>query len=154
LPPGNTTYPSGPANQRGRPATEPRETLRPIPHALIGHRAENHSSPFQPSDHGMASEPADVDVGRHVIYNPEYGVLICRVCRHAIKPGRGVRQHLMDKHGAIGGAVRKGLIDYAGAGGGGWGALADLEEVAVPEATYAPIEELALLEGYECKDCG
>lgn len=97
----------------------------------------------------MALELPDLDVGGHVIYNSEYGVLICPACRHAIKPRRGVRWHLMEKHGVIGLAVRKGLIDYAG---GLW--LVDPEEVAVPEATYAPIERLALLEGSECEDCG
>ena len=32
--------------------------------------------------------------------------------------------------------------------------LGDPKAVAVPERTRAPVEGLALLEGYECKECG
>src|SRR5579859_8134755 len=41
------------------------------------------------------------DIAGLVVYEPEYGIVICRPCRHAIKPGDGVRRHLKRKHESI-----------------------------------------------------
>lgn len=55
----------------------------------------------------------------------------------------------MHKHGGIGLAIHKRVIDYAEGL-----LLADLEGIPVPEPTCAPVDGLALFDGYECEDYG
>ena len=66
----------------------------------------------------------------------------------ALKPELGIRRHMKDHHKAIELSLRKKVIDYAEGL-----RLVVPERVPMPERTHAPINGLALLDGYECKDC-
>ena len=85
----------------------------------------------------------DEVVDQRVLYLPEYRVLICRSCELSIRPGDGIKRHLMDFHLTWPLSLRKSIAVYASQL-----RLAPLQDVTPPDRQSPPIRELKVYDGY------
>lgn len=83
-----------------------------------------------------------------IIYlNPDYQILICRLCQAAVRPGAGIESHFRFVH-QLKGQVLKDIKDYFSTL-----ELADPKLIAVPEDNSPAVEQLAVSDGYSCNAC-
>jgi hypothetical protein len=83
-----------------------------------------------------------------LLYLPEYKVLICRHCKHSIKPESGLARPLQYLHKSLPRPFRKVLVQYA------LGLpLVYPEAVPIPSAESASIEGLSVWDGWACDEC-
>ncbi|KAK7583650.1 hypothetical protein V3481_012931 [Fusarium oxysporum f. sp. vasinfectum] len=83
-----------------------------------------------------------------IIYlNPDYQILICRLCQAAVRPGAGIESHFRFVH-QLKGQVLKDIKDYFSTV-----ELADPKLIAVPEDNSPAVEQLAVSDGYSCNAC-
>ena len=75
-----------------------------------------------------------IRVEDYILFLPEYCVLLCRSCKHAIRPKSGIQTHFQTKHQAVPIEVRKLILDYAEPL-----ELKDPEDVDVPDFLRRPI---------------
>ena len=69
--------------------------------------------PHGPRHLFMTTDSSQLMVGDHLLYLDDYKVLICRPCRHAIRPAGGICSHFQIKHKALPITTRKPLVQYA-----------------------------------------
>ncbi|EXK77042.1 hypothetical protein FOQG_18233 [Fusarium oxysporum f. sp. raphani 54005] len=79
--------------------------------------------------------------------NPDYQILICRLCQAAVRPGAGIESHFRFVH-QLKGQVLKDIKDYFSTL-----ELADPKLIAVPEDNSPAVEQLAVSDGYSCNAC-
>ena len=91
---------------------------------------------------------AETTIAKHLLYNADHKVLICRPCRHAIGPGPGIKRHFKEKHQSIALKVWQQLVDY-----GKDLCLTEPRDVASLDPTSEPIEGLELSDGKVCNEC-
>lgn len=61
------------------------------------------------------SDQEAVIAKRYVTYLPEYGVIVCRNCKHAFRPRiRSIREHFCDAHKSTTTAIRNTISGYVG----------------------------------------
>ena len=85
----------------------------------------------------------------YLLYLPDHRVLICRSCKHVIRPTRmGIGRHLLNMHKTLGKELRTALAKYAN----GFDLL-PLEEVLHPMFGCQPIEGLSVSRGWNCREC-
>ncbi|EXK76427.1 hypothetical protein FOQG_18829 [Fusarium oxysporum f. sp. raphani 54005] len=83
-----------------------------------------------------------------IIYlNPDYQILICRLCQAAVRPGAGIESHFRFVH-QLKGQVLKDIKDYFSAL-----ELADPKLIAVPKDNSLAVKQLAVSDGYSCNAC-
>jgi hypothetical protein len=79
--------------------------------------------------------------------NERHRMLLCRLCKAAIRPGAGIKSHFRQEH-QLKGKVLKDIKDYYGVM-----ELAAPNLAALPEDNNLGIEQLAILDGYSCEAC-
>src|SRR5277367_5813249 len=94
-------------------------------------------------------EPRSV-ISEYLLHLPEHRVLICRLCKHALRPGNGTERHLRSVHKkTIDLPTRKALVNYATELH-----LVEPNHVPCPNRGSHPVKGLSVMDGWECDTCG
>lgn len=88
-------------------------------------------------------------IERYVLFLPQYGVLICRLCKRAIPPRRGIQSHIQRNHSELPESIRRQWIQYARCL-----PIKDVDDITVPKPTSKQIPILKVMKGYQCDECG
>ncbi|KAH6661466.1 hypothetical protein F5X68DRAFT_145630, partial [Plectosphaerella plurivora] len=75
-----------------------------------------------------------------------YYLLYCRLCRTAVRPGRGIERYFRDGHGLKGSILKEILLLYVDS------------DLADPTTAILPVDgsrlpEFPVLKGFSCNDC-
>jgi superfamily II DNA helicase RecQ len=103
---------------------------------------------FNTGDGAVPAADSSTSASSYVQFIEPLGVLCCKSCKTAIRPDRRVETHFRQKHKLTGTALRN-IIEYS------WTVepLADPHEVELPADGGAPIDGLAIIEGFCCTGC-
>jgi len=97
--------------------------------------------------------PMDTEVTArlYVTYLPEHAVIICRKCKHVLRPSkRSIGEHFGTIHKSISKGIRKAIVEYTNRL-----SLNTVEEVVRRSNDIIErLTELELSNGYECNICG
>ncbi|KJZ69993.1 hypothetical protein HIM_10604 [Hirsutella minnesotensis 3608] len=77
----------------------------------------------------------------------EFRIIVCLLCRTAIRPEKGIERHFRSVHGEKGEALKRILLFCAG-----W-SLQDPSTIALPSDGCSAIPELPIYNGYACDEC-
>ncbi|KAH9230326.1 hypothetical protein K456DRAFT_1773637 [Colletotrichum gloeosporioides 23] len=89
----------------------------------------------------------DIDVNKYILVEEHHRILLCRLCRSAVRPGPGLEDHFRHVHRVKGQELRE--IKYYVADMD----LLDSFHVALPGDGSAPIGGLDSIRGYGCRRC-
>ena len=90
-----------------------------------------------------------VPVEQHLLYNADYGILICRLCGHTIRPD-GVQRHFGTMHKkTMALETHKALVQYVDTL-----SLRAINDVVTSDAEAALIKGSSLMDGCRCDVCG
>lgn len=84
----------------------------------------------------------------YITYNAEYQVVICKKCKHCIKPPPGDKRHLKCFHQEWSLSVRKKILHHIAQL-----RLATPSEVVRPSPERLPISGLEIFDGWSCEEC-
>ncbi|KAH6658764.1 hypothetical protein F5X68DRAFT_117759, partial [Plectosphaerella plurivora] len=79
--------------------------------------------------------------------NEAYRVLLCKLCRYAVRPGGRIERHFRDKHTVKGNLLKEVVFRFGDA------ALEDPGTVRLPADGSAAVEGIPVLNGFRCTRC-
>jgi hypothetical protein len=87
------------------------------------------------------------DIESIIYINEEYQILICKLCRTAVRPGTKIERHCRDMHQIKGDQLRDIIFRFASA------SFEDPNKTVLPTDGSSPVAGIPIIHGFSCTQC-